>query len=87
MNLNLLKEVKLLVDFILHQNAQVLIIFGKDERNKVEEIRNQLSSKALKVYDDEEVYRDSKWVLFELEDLSLVEDIKKLLLKRKQKKK
>jgi len=63
------------------------IIFGKDERKKVEEIRSELSSQALEIYDGEEPYHDGKWVLFELEDLSLVEDIKKLLLlKRKPKK-
>ena len=63
-----------------------LIIFGKDERNKVEDIRSQLSKEALEIYDGEEPYHDGKWVLFELEDLSLFEDLKKLLLlKRKPK--
>ena len=66
----------------------VLIIFGKDERNKVEDIRDQLSNEILKLYDEVEPYHDGKWFTVELEDLSLLEDIKKLLLaKRKPDKK
>jgi len=62
------------------------IIFGKDERIKVENMKDELSNKAYKIYDDEEIYHDGKWVMFELEDLSLIEDIKKLLpIKRKPK--
>ena len=63
------------------------IIFGKDERIKVESMKDELSKEAYKIYDDEEIYHDGKWVMFELEDLSLEEDIKKLLpIKRKPKK-
>ena len=62
----------------------LMIIFGKDERIKVEKIRKNLSPMTLATYDDAEVYRDGKWVMFDIVDFSLVEDLKKLLLiKRK----
>lgn len=61
-----------------------MIIFGKDERSKVEEIRNELSSDVLKTYDDAQTFHDGKWVMLNITDYSISEDIKKLLfIKRK----
>lgn len=66
----------------------LMIIFGKEERAKVEDIRNELSFSALESYDDAQTYHDGKWVMFNLIDYSLLEDIKKLLfIKRKPNKK
>jgi len=62
----------------------LLIIFGKTERTKVENVREQLSDKLLKLYDEEKTYHDGKWLMLELEDLSLLEDIKKLLLVKRK---
>ena len=65
-----------------------MIIFGKDERIKVEEIRNRLSSDVLQTYDDAQAYHDGKWVMFNITDISILEDLKKLLfIKRKPNKK
>ena len=61
-----------------------MIIFGKDERSKLEEIRNELSSDVLETYDNAQTYPDGKWVMFDITDNSILEDLKKLLLiKRK----
>ena len=61
-----------------------MIIFGKDERTKVEEIRNELSSDVLETYDNAQTYHDGKWVMFNITDYSILEDLKKLLfIKRK----
>ena len=61
-----------------------MIIFGKDERNKVEEIKNELSSDILQTYDNTQTYHDGKWVMFNITDYSILEDLKKLLfIKRK----
>lgn len=61
-----------------------MIIFGKDERIKVEEIRNELSSDVIKTYDDAQTFHDGKWVMLNITDYSISEDIKKLLfIKRK----
>lgn len=61
-----------------------MIIFGKEERAEVDAIRTELSSAALDTYDNAQTYRDGKWVMFNITDRSLSEDIKKLLfIKRK----
>ena len=65
-----------------------MIIFGKDERAKVEEIRGELSDKVLKEYDSAEIYHDGKWVMFTPDDRSKFDDYMKLLsIKRKPNKK
>lgn len=61
-----------------------MIIFGKDERTKVEEIRNELSSDVLEIYDNAQIFHDGKWVMFHITDDSILEDLEKLLfIKRK----
>lgn len=61
-----------------------MIIFGKNERTKVEEIRNELSSSVLETYDNAETFHDGKWVMFNITNNSIIEDLKKLLfIKRK----
>lgn len=56
-----------------------MIIFGKGERTKVEEIRYELSSDVLETYDNAETFHDGKWVMFNITDTSIIEDLKKLL--------
>lgn len=61
-----------------------MIIFGKDERTKVEKIRNELSSSVLETYDNAETFHDGKWIMFNITNNSITEDLKKLLfIKRK----
>ena len=61
-----------------------MIIFGKDERTKVEKIRNELSSSVLETYDNAETFHDGKWVMFNITNNSITKDLKKLLfIKRK----
>ncbi|MCI9489316.1 MAG: DUF3788 family protein [Dorea sp.] len=76
---------KTLCAFYFKENVLgFMIIFGKDERTKVEEIRKELSSDVLETYDNAQTFHDGKWVMFEITDDSLLEDLKKLLLiKRK----
>lgn len=65
-----------------------MIIFGKYERAKVEEIRNELSSYVLEIYDNAQTFHDGKWVMFNITDYSILGDLKKLLfIKRKPNKK
>ena len=56
-----------------------MVIFGKEERIKVEAIRSTLSSAVCKKYDEARTYHDGKWVMFELTDRSNFEDYMKLL--------
>ncbi len=79
------KSGKTLCAFYFKENTLgFMIIFGKDERIKVEEIRNELLSDVLKTYDDAQTFHDGKWVMLNITDYSISEDIKKLLfIKRK----
>lgn len=61
-----------------------MIIFGKDERQKVENIRASLSNSVCMQYDVAETYHDGKWVMFEPTDTTNFDDYMKLLaIKRK----
>ena len=79
------KNGKTLCAFYFKENILgFMIIFGKSERTKVEEIKKELSSDVLETYDHAQTFHDGKWVMFEITDDSLLEDLKKLLLiKRK----
>ena len=61
-----------------------MIIFGKDERTKFEDIRDTLSKSVCKKYDEAKTYHDGKWVMFETTDTAEFDDYMKLLaVKRK----
>ena len=57
----------------------LLIIFGKAEREKFEGEKANYSSALQTVYDDATTYHDGKWMLFELEDMSLFPEFAKML--------
>ena len=61
-----------------------MIIFGKDERTKFEDIRDSLSNSVCKQYDEAKTYHDGKWVMFEPTNMAEFDDYMKLLaIKRK----
>ncbi len=61
-----------------------MIIFGKDERAKFDDIRDTLSCSVCRRYDESKTYRDGKWVMFEPSDTCEFDDYMKLLaVKRK----
>lgn len=61
-----------------------MVIFGKDERAKFEEIRSALSDSVCQQYDEAKTYRDGKWVMFEPTNTAEFDDFMKLLaIKRK----
>lgn len=61
-----------------------MMILGKDERSKFEADRQNYSSAVCQLYDKTKTYHDGKWLMFELVDTSLFDDIKSLLaIKRK----
>lgn len=61
-----------------------LIIFGKDERTKVEAIRDTLSGGVCQKYDEAKIYHDGKWVMFKPTNGDEFGDYLKLLaIKRK----
>lgn len=61
-----------------------MIILGKDERAKFEDIRATLSDAVCRQYDNAQTYHDGKWVMFEPTDATDFRDYMKLLaIKRK----
>ena len=61
-----------------------LIIFGKEERGKFEDIRGTLSDSVCRQYDEAKIYHDGKWVMFEPINTAEFNDYMKLLaIKRK----
>jgi len=79
------KSGKTLCAFYFRENTLgFMIIFGKNERAKVEEIRNELSSDVMEAYDNAQIFHDGKWVMFNIKNNSIIEDLMKLLsIKRK----
>lgn len=65
-----------------------MVIFGKNEREKFEEDKQNYSIEVQKIYNEAKTYHDGKWIMFELTDASLITDMEKLLfIKRKPNKK
>ena len=66
------------------QTIGFMVILGKDESTKFESKREMFSKAAQKIYDETTTFHDGKWLMFELKDTSLFNDIERLLsIKRK----
>jgi hypothetical protein len=62
----------------------LLIVFGAEERGKVEAIRDSLSQHTQKEYDEATTYHDGKWLILVIDSDEVVEDVMQLLaVKRK----
>jgi len=81
------KKSKSFCTFIPEKDRLVLlIVFGAKEREKVETIRDNLSPRIQKKYDEATTYHDGKWGLLEVDSDTVVEDVHKLFaVKRKPK--
>ncbi len=65
-----------------------LVILGKAEREAFEQEREDYSPEVQKVYDESTTYHDGKWLMFEIKDQLLHDDMMGLLkIKRKPNKK
>ncbi len=73
--------------FIPEENRlALLIVFGAEERAKVEGIRQALSERTQRDYDRATTYHDGKWLLLAVDGNEIVNDVEKLLsVKRKPK--
>ena len=64
----------------------LLIVFGAEERAKVEAMRDSLSQHTQKEYDEATTYHDGKWLILTIDSDEVVEDVMQLLaVKRKPK--
>ena len=80
-----LRGCKTLCSFYAKSNCVgFMIIFGKNERAKFEDVRGSLSDAVCRRYDETQTYRDGKWGMFKATDTSEFDDYMKLLtIKRK----
>jgi hypothetical protein len=61
-----------------------MVILGKDERVKFDDIRGTISDTVSKKYDEAQTYHDGKWIMFEPTDTAEFNDYMMLLaIKRK----
>ena len=64
-------------------NACILIIYGKAEREKFEKIKSGISESLLNIYEKTEIYHDGKWLWIHLDEkLALGDIIEMLKIKR-----
>jgi hypothetical protein len=64
----------------------LLIVFGAEERAKVEAMRDSLSQRTQKEYDEATTYHDGKWLILTIDTDDVLEDVMQLLaVKRKPK--
>ena len=64
----------------------VLIVFGREERQKVEAVKDRLSVDTQERYDKATTYHDGKWVLLTVDSGNVEKDLQVLLrVKRKPK--
>lgn len=70
------------------KNFGFMIIYGKTEREKFEVERQNFSDGIQSLYDGAKTYHDGKWIMIDLSDDTLLEDIENMLkIKKKPKKK
>lgn len=70
--------------YFKEEKLGLMIIFGKEERARFEEIRSTLSFAILEAYDTALTFHDGKWVMLDIFPNSRFEEFKELLLiKRK----
>ena len=61
-----------------------LIVLGKAEREKTESVLKEFSPRIQKIYNNAFTYHDGKWILLEVDNDEMIEEIKKLMtIKRK----
>ena len=70
--------------YAMENRFSLLIVLGREERNRFEADKEAYSKTVQKIYDETETYHDGKWVWLALTDASLFPDIQKLLLLKRK---
>ena len=63
---------------------QLLIVFGGEDRAKVEAMRATLSPATCQRYDQATIYHDGKWLLLDVADKATLGDIQRLLTAKRK---
>lgn len=56
-----------------------MVIFGKAERDKFENVKMEFSEEVRKIYDEANTYHDGKWMMFLPKDAAMFVDFMSLL--------
>lgn len=74
----------ILTIYIRKDTFDFLVIFGKAERGKFEEQRETFSPEISEIYDNAKTFHDGKWVTFPVDNLQMLEEVKRLILIKKK---
>lgn len=74
----------ILTIYIRDDQYDFLVIFGKHERDKFEEQRNDFPKMIRDIYDNSTTYHDGKWMSIPVSDMETLESVKKLILIKKK---
>lgn len=76
---------KTIFNIHFHEDKYVFqLVYGKQEREKFELLRNNFSLSIQKIYDETEVLHDGKWMFIDVDTLERLEEVKELIkIKRK----
>ena len=67
--------------------CSILIVFGKEERAKVDAMRHELSLQTLTRYDEATTYHDGKWLRLTVDSQTVLWDVERLLTAKRRPKK
>ncbi len=65
--------------YVKKDNASILIIYGKAEREKFEKIKSGISESLQDIYEKTEIYHDGKWLWIPLDEKLAISDIIEML--------
>ena len=76
---------KTIVSINLHRDYyDFQIVLGKAERDKFEEIKQEFPIEIQELYDKQRTLHDGKWLLIRVDNLQMLETVKKLILIKKK---
>jgi formylmethanofuran dehydrogenase subunit E len=74
----------ILTIYIRDDRYDFLVIFGKHERDKFEEQRNDFPKMIQDIYDGSSTYHDGKWMSIPVSDMETLESVKKMIIIKKK---
>jgi len=76
---------KTIVSINLHEDHyDFQLVFGKAEREKFEAMKDEFPPAIVELYDNSRTYHDGKWLLIRVDNLKMLEVVKKLILLKKR---
>lgn len=70
--------------YIKENRFDVLLIYGKKEREVFESRRQDFSSTVQRIYDSSKTYHDGKWMIFEVSTLEQAKELEPLIMIKKK---